>query len=265
MRKIIFCDIDGTILDSINRPCRPSDKTIYAFNELKKNGHLIFIASGRMPCILDDEIKALNPDGFIMGNGSYCIYKDEVIFEAFINKESCEELIDYANETKGAYFLEFPSYLATADLDLPAFKMIVGDWKPIQTSNAKAEGYTKDPYIAMICYEEKEKFKLFCERFKHLNVIPHGSGYSGDINPLGINKGVGIKEVLKYFNIEKDNAYAFGDGNNDVEMFDAVKHSIAMDNASDRVKKYASEITLSVREDGFYHALVKHGLINPIE
>ena len=44
--------------------------------------------------------------------------------------------------------------------------------------------------------------------------------------------------------------HAFGDGENDIEMFHLVGTSVAMGNADDEVKKHASTVTLTVAEDG---------------
>ena len=43
---------------------------------------------------------------------------------------------------------------------------------------------------------------------------------------------------------------AFGDNENDIEMFHLVGTSVAMGNADDEVKKHASTVTLTVDEDG---------------
>ena len=48
-------------------------------------------------------------------------------------------------------------------------------------------------------------------------------------------KGIGVNKVLEYYGIDKSQAMAFGDGNNDIEMFEQVGHPIAMGNASDNL------------------------------
>ena len=54
---------------------------------------------------------------------------------------------------------------------------------------------------------------------------------------------------------------AFGDGNNDIEMLEAVGIGVAMANASDELKNVADEICGDVSEDGVYHYCVEQGLI----
>lgn len=34
-------------------------------------------------------------------------------------------------------------------------------------------------------------------------------------------KGIGVNKVLEYYGIDKSQAMAFGDGNNDIEMFES--------------------------------------------
>ena len=54
---------------------------------------------------------------------------------------------------------------------------------------------------------------------------------------------------------------AFGDGNNDIEMFQAVGHSVAMGNASPDLKAIASEVCRPCAEDGIYHYCKENSLI----
>ena len=56
-------------------------------------------------------------------------------------------------------------------------------------------------------------------------------------------------------------AMAFGDGNNDIEMFQAVDMGVAMENASDDLKAVAADTCDHVAEDGVYRYCVKHSLI----
>ena len=58
-----------------------------------------------------------------------------------------------------------------------------------------------------------------------------------------------------------EDAMAFGDGNNDIEMFQAVGHSVAMGNASADLKAIASEVCGTCAEDGIYHYCKENGLI----
>lgn len=65
---------------------------------------------------------------------------------------------------------------------------------------------------------------------------------------------------MKYFHIDKENAYAFGDGYNDQAMFREVGHGIAMGNAVDVLKQKATYITDSIDQDGILKALQHEGI-----
>lgn len=78
--------------------------------------------------------------------------------------------------------------------------------------------------------------------------------------PLGkpcieFDKGSAIAYLLDYFHIDKDNAYAFGDGYNDQAMFREVGHGIAMGNAVDVLKEKATYITDNFDQEGILKAL----------
>ena len=64
-------------------------------------------------------------------------------------------------------------------------------------------------------------------------------------------KGIGINKVLEYYGIDKSQAMAFGDGNNDIEMFEQVGHPIAMGNASDDLKAISEQICVMLRKMEF--------------
>lgn len=73
-----------------------------------------------------------------------------------------------------------------------------------------------------------------------------------DIIPANGGKGLDVKKVLDYVPFTKEEAIAFGDSINDIEMLQAVGTGIAMDNASQDVKAVADVICGSVREEEIY-------------
>ena len=82
-----------------------------------------------------------------------------------------------------------------------------------------------------------------------------------DIIPKNSGKGNAVKAVLDYYGFSKDEAIAFGDGQNDVEMLEAVGTGVAMGNAKDDVKVRATTVCRSVDDDGVYHYCVENNLI----
>lgn len=75
------------------------------------------------------------------------------------------------------------------------------------------------------------------------------------------SKANGLKFIMEYYNLNKDEILAIGDGNNDISMFNIVENSVAMGNSKDEVKKHAKYITDTVYDDGFYNILDKLSII----
>ena len=82
-----------------------------------------------------------------------------------------------------------------------------------------------------------------------------------DIIPANGGKGMGIVAMLEYYGLDKSEALAFGDGNNDIEMLEIVGTGVAMGNASDDLKAVADDICGDVAEDGIYHYCVEKKMI----
>ncbi len=72
-----------------------------------------------------------------------------------------------------------------------------------------------------------------------------------------VSKASGIEKVIQILNIKKEDTYAFGDGRNDLEMFEIVEHSYAMGNASEEVKAKAKYVCPSIKDDGVAIVLEK--------
>ena len=70
-----------------------------------------------------------------------------------------------------------------------------------------------------------------------------------------------MRAVLQHFGFTKEEAIAFGDGFNDIEMLEAVGTGVAMGNAKDEIKAHANCTCRSVEEDGVYDFCLEHGLI----
>lgn len=86
-----------------------------------------------------------------------------------------------------------------------------------------------------------------------------------DIIPLNGGKGNAVNVILNYYGLAKKEALAFGDGENDIEMLEAVGTGVAMGNAKDNVKAKANAICKSAEEDGIYYYCVENNLIESID
>jgi hydroxymethylpyrimidine pyrophosphatase-like HAD family hydrolase len=83
----------------------------------------------------------------------------------------------------------------------------------------------------------------------------------GEISEMGITKSAGIKVILDYFNIDKEDIYAIGDDYNDFDMLKFANHSIAMGHAPEEIKELCEYITEDIDHDGLYYAMKNYDLI----
>ena len=81
--KLIFFDIDGTLIDEKTGTIPPS--TIQAILQAQANGHLCFINTGRPFSTIDSMITDIPFDGYICGCGTYIQYHHQPLFHAQLN------------------------------------------------------------------------------------------------------------------------------------------------------------------------------------
>ena len=93
-----------------------------------------------------------------------------------------------------------------------------------------------------------------------LNVV-RSAPHLLEIMDKSVSKATGIEVLLKHYGYTVDEAVAFGDNYNDIEMLELIPQSVAMANAPDAIKKLAAAVTDSNKVGGIYTYLVKIGVI----
>ena len=250
--EAVFFDIDGTLVDLYTRKIPSS--TIKALNELREKGIKLFICSGRNPDYriqLNKEIPFMF-DGYIFMNGQWIADKDgKCLYAKAFDKVTKEKLYEHFKKHPEIFFTVYSDkgrYTNSAKTNNPFIKP-----NPRDISNI----LTEEVY-QLSAFETAEEDKLV-EEIEGCKCARWGIGT--DIIPSAGGKDSGVKEVLKIFDIDKENTMAFGDGENDIAMFKAVNLSVAMNGANDVVKKVATEITDNCIDDGIYNALKRNGVI----
>ena len=85
--------------------------------------------------------------------------------------------------------------------------------------------------------------------------VARSQTYYLDVTAPDANKGHGVTELARALHIPLEQVAVIGDGQNDVYMFKVAGLSIAVDNASDEVKKAADHVTDANVDDGVAHAI----------
>lgn len=254
--RIIFFDIDGTLIDMKKK--RISEKMLETLKRLKEKGILICIATGRTPVSLP-KFDGVEFDAFLTFNGSYCFNREQDIFSNPIPAADVKKILENAAAISRPVSVATKTRLAAngKDADLVQYyafaKLLVEVSEDFETVVQEEIyqimlGCTKEEYPALMKDVQGAKITAWWERA--VDVIPASSG-----------KGAGIAKILEYYHLDPSQAMAFGDGNNDIEMLQAVGTGVAMENASQQLKAAADDFCGHVAEDGIYHYCLKHGLI----
>lgn len=264
MRKAVFLDIDGTILDCFNGVFDIKPKVKEAIKKLQKEGHYVFIATGRPYAFITENILNFGFDGFVLANGAQIIINNETVYADFIEKSYIKSFVDYFEEHNIQYILEGQkySYLKNEFKEFYEFynkinisdKLFKGSFDLNNIDVLKIEMLCTSSQASERCIELVNKYK----DFDNFNSIDNRNF---ELYLKKNTKATGILKALDILNIKVENSYAFGDGKNDIEMLRTVGCGIAMGNALDEVKVHADKITESVHNDGVAVGIEKYILV----
>ena len=136
--------------------------------------------------------------------------------------------------------------------------------------NHRSRGGTENNPVLKIdaTFETLEAAERFMKELDpSLTFIPAG-GYTstfgakaGEMMMKGVSKGAAIKDFMESIGEPIENAYAFGDSANDIEMLEMAGTAIAMGNGAELAKAVADYVTDTVDNDGLYNAMRHYKLI----
>ena len=252
MKKVLFFDVDGTLVDHGNHIDKIPNTVKKEIKRLQNKGYALFVASGRPKAFISDTILEAGFDGYILCNGAHVELNGKMISKRPLDKKALKKLVDILEGIKSEYILEtahhcylkpeyevLEAFFKTCDVD---FNQITRHFNvdDVLEDTLKVEVNTKDENSQMIVDYVDGLF----------DYDSHGTDNAFEIYSKSVSKATGIQEVLDYLQISKENSYAFGDGLNDIEMLQMVGHGVAMGNACQELKDVADEITDSILEDG---------------
>lgn len=260
-----FFDIDGTLLDYPHGLTKISPNTVKALDELRLK-HPTFIASGRTKCFIDPAILAYPFDGFVTCNGAYVEYQNKCIYKKKMPLEALLKALEIADQYQAVVYLESRDTMYTYNGHLPLHDWFASKWAMNEKIVVKDfDPYAIEVYIGMIVAQKDEDCDAIYEALSpYFDVSRHVKQNSFDLTLKGENKAKGISQVMAYFHSDLDEAWAFGDAYNDLEMISMVGHGIAMGNAVDKLKELAYDVTLEAWHDGIVACLEKYHWIGDI-
>lgn len=260
-KAALFFDIDGTILSEITGEIPQS--ALESMRAAKAAGNLLFINTGRTFCSLPSKISQFEFDGFLCGCGTYLTYRDEVLFSSSISQPRGREIIDKMIACNLDGIME-----GTDDIYLPSrmsrFERLESSRRYFRRAGLGVESYIEKGtfiYDKLFLYEDEQSdMESFVEYVKEdMDIIDRGD-HTYECIQKGYSKATACEFILNKFGMDKEQAYVFGDSNNDLSMFQYATHAIAMGKHAKELEPHTEFVTNTVEEDGISRAICHYGL-----
>lgn len=271
MSKLIFFDIDGTLVDfSMQIP----DSTLEGLQLARANGHRIAICTGRpytniYPFLLD-----FGFDGVVASAGAYIQYRDKKIYHSILAPEKLVILADLFRRHGAAYFLQGYSGRFVSEPDSLVMDEILSEGEGAKKlregmilceAPERQEGMECGVYFQSdaVVEQMQREADAATDGYFCLTGCSFGTDivYSGEITRKGVNKATGMQRLLEAMGMSQQDSVAFGDGSNDFEMIQFAGQGIVMGNGIPKLKECGDYVTTAIDQDGIWNGLKHLGLI----
>lgn len=264
MRKIMFFDIDGTLMEDSSSHFMP-ESTVSALRRAREAGHLLYVNTGRPLCNVDADVRSLGFDGYLCGCGTYIECDGRELLYHTNPPALCRETVGLIRRTGCSPLFERRDafFFDTQARQLP---MITGLRQTFRMQEKNIWRSTEDPDFGfdkfVIAYDARSDLEAFRAGIRDsFAFIDRGEGFA-EMVPLGYSKKTGMDFVLQYYGMDRRSAYAIGDSLNDLPMFEGAGTSIAMGNG-DKLIPYADYVTEDLWHDGVSNAMAHFGFFEP--
>lgn len=280
MYRIIFFDIDGTLRDEVYG-IPGSIKTV--IDSCKSNGLYLCLCTGRTIGTIPDDVLDLEMDGIIAGGGSHIEFHNKILSKSFFKAKKINQAnfylsnkdkkIAFTFETDNTVFMNKGAVGILNSLNDKKFNLLnekskkeyLEKQKIIYEENIKK--FNGDIHkVNKIClWGSEEIFKelenIFEEDIQLAQSYNFGSQNYYEIIQKNCNKGEAIIKLCEGLNISMNEAIAFGDGKNDINMLKVVGTAVAVESGDKEIFKYVNSICEEPTKDGIYLELKRRKVI----
>ncbi len=259
MRSLYVSDLDGTLLRSDETL---SQFTIDTINELTSKGMLFSYATARSLVTAKKVTKGLNTHfPLIVYNGAFIMdnVTEEILLAHYFEADIAEVFERLFKEDiypivyafiDGAERFSFIPEKCTAGMQ-KFIRSRRGD-RRIRTVNT-AEELVRGSSFYITCIDTPEKLAPFYGMYRdQYHAVYQQDIYSGEqwleIMPGKASKSNAIRELKKLLGC--DRLVTFGDGKNDIDMFEISEEAYAVGNADEELKAVATKVIGYNNEDG---------------
>ena len=250
--KIIFFDID----DTLSRNGIIAAHNQATLEALARTDIKLVISTGRSKAILPADILALLEadilDAIICMNGQYSFDNKGLISHYPLSSEQADKIVQLCQTSQLIHKFDSATHIAWS-----------GENERLRDFNAKTPNSIVDPlyYQSNPVYQCSVFFNNQEEKMQDIDFaqddlkLVHWHHIGADILPANASKARGIKDVCQYYGVDARECMAFGDGLNDLEMFDLVGYAVAMGDAQPALIERADFVTGTIEERGIQSVL----------
>lgn len=257
--KMIAVDLDGTLLNSKHQL---SERNKKAIKKAIEQGVQVVIATGKTRHAAVDLIEELDiksPGVYLQG---LAIYNGDGTLRnnAILDKNIIRRVITFAEDRGFGVLAYSGDRVMTRRADEVAEKLAAYG-EPLAESVGALQNILDNTEInKLILYGQESKIAaLRWQLSKQLDGQIHltRAQVAGivEVLPSNTSKGKGVMRVMKDLNIPPENTLAIGDGENDIEMLQAVGTGVAVGNAVQALKDVAAQVVASNDKDGVAEAI----------
>ncbi len=256
--KIIFFDID----DTLSRAGIIAEHNQATLEALANTDIKLVISTGRSKAILPPDILALLEadvlDAIICMNGQYSFDKDGVISDYPLTDTQTAKIVELCQACDLIHKFDSATHIAWS-----------GENERLRDFNARTPNSIVDPlfYQSNEVYQCSVFFKNQIDKMQNVDFasddlkLVHWHNTGADILPIDASKARGILDVCAYYGVDAEDCMAFGDGMNDLEMFDLVGFAVAMGDAQPALIERADFVTGTIEERGIQSVLERLDII----
>lgn len=272
MKTLYISDLDGTLL---HPNVELSIKTIDILNECIRRGMLFSVATARSIASVKPILKDVNVTVPVILMNGVCIYdltKNEYIKVETLPGNSITKLMEVIHEhkLKGFAYTIKNGVMSTyyEDLSTPALKNFYQErvdlYQKRFTQIDHFSDLSEEPLIYFSLLDHYDKLEHIYNTIKiipDLNCVFYKDNYSPDLWYLETynktaSKFHGVQFLRDYLKL--DHIVCFGDNHNDLPLFEASDHRIAVGNAVSDLRAKADQIIGCNHEDGVALWLENH-------
>ncbi len=253
--RYLFFDIDGTLAAGpIGRRYIP-ESAKRAIDLARAAGHVCAVATGRSHAMAEPYRQELGLSLMVSDGGAGITIDGRLVALEPLDREPCLRLLEECEEKRVPWAISSDDSRFRTTIDR-------------RFDDAVSEGYMDTIITPDLDFHDVPAFyKLYIactaaeeHRLSRLSDVPQAR-FSPDclfIEP--VDKGAGIRCIMKHLNAPAEDVIVFGDGSNDLSMFCPEWTCVAMGNAIDELKERADLVTTDAADDGIWNACVRLGL-----